>query len=86
MSSDSFIVSKYGLDGLRQHWIPGNRRRNLPPREKRQFATRVAALAWIAANPNAGAPRGLHCYRCWICGQWHLSRNGRHGDPSRRVR
>lgn len=66
---DSFVVSFYGLEGIkRQHWIPGNRRRGLGIREKRHYHTQEEALARSAhVNPGARA------YQCGVCGFWHAT-------------
>lgn len=67
---DSFVVSFFGLDGVRQHWVPGNRRRNRPAREKRRFPSEADARTFIEERHLAPASR---VYRCSICDDWHLA-------------
>ena len=67
---DSYIVSLYGLDGKREHWMPGNRRRGTPAREKRRHATEADARA--AMERNFPAKNG-RVYQCSICGDWHIA-------------
>lgn len=68
--SDSYVVSLYGLDGKREHWMPGNRRRGTGPREKRPFESEAEARAFADAS---NWPQG-EVYRCSICEKWHLSK------------
>ena len=57
---DSFIVSKFGLDGVRQHYMPGNRRTGAGMREKRPFDTEDDATDFIVAlNERETGQRGL---------------------------
>lgn len=68
-TGDSYIVSLYGLDGKRQHWMPGNRRRGTGPREKRSFPTEADASTFAAEHCRVGTT----VYRCSICGDWHTA-------------
>lgn len=70
VSGDSFIVRLFGLDGLREHWMPGNRRRGTPAREKRRFDTEAEAQAFLEAHPRM---KGGSVYQCGICDQWHTA-------------
>lgn len=69
MTGDSYIVSLYGLDGKREHWMPGNHRTGQGPREKRPFSSEEAALAFVTKNsrPNSTV------YQCGVCGFWHTA-------------
>lgn len=69
MTRDSFIVSLYGLDGKREHWMPGNRRRGTPAREKRGFPTEEAAREFCAERGWFDNP----VYKCSICGEYHTA-------------
>ena len=76
----SFIVTHYGLDGVREHWTPGNRKTGKPATEKRAFATEAEALTFIAERPYLQQPsyRGeMGAYRCGICGAFHIGRGSR---------
>lgn len=79
----SWIVSHYGLDGAREHWVPGNRRRGTEAKEKRAFQTREEAEAFIAdrSHPQKPSFRGeMGAYQCSVCGAWHIG----HGDAEAR--
>ena len=70
---ESFVVVRDGLQGKREHWVPGNFRRGTPPREKRAFATAKAALEALRDRPGK-------VYTCSICDRWHIaSVGGRRG-------
>lgn len=77
---DSFIVSHYELDGLREHWMPGNRRTGRLATEKRAFASLAEAEAFIADRPHLQGRtyRGaMGAYRCGVCGAFHIGRRER---------
>jgi hypothetical protein len=69
---DSYIVSLFGLDGKREHYMPGNRRRGTGVREKRPFDTEAEARAFIEVS---GWPNRI--YQCSICGKWHTAKPAR---------
>jgi hypothetical protein len=74
---DSYIVSLYGLDGLREHWTPGNRKTGKPATAKRTFASEAEAQTFIDERPHLQRPtrRGpMGVYRCGICGCVHIGR------------
>lgn len=68
LSGDSFIVSHYGLDGQREHMMPGNRRRGTPARAKRGYSTEAEAREAMERNRPGGS-----VYRCSICDDWHMA-------------
>lgn len=70
----SFIVSHFGLDGKREHWMPGNRRKGTEPREKVSYASEEEARQAMEKN----LPGGSY-YQCSICNAWHIA------SPKRRV-
>lgn len=70
---DSYIVSHFGLDGKREHYMPGNRRKGIGIREKRGFASEEAARRFLVDH---GLKR-MRVYRCSICDQWHTASPGR---------
>lgn len=83
----SFAVTYWGLDGVREHWTPGNRRTGKSPTEKRAFASEAEALAFIADRPHLQAqsyrgPMGV--YRCSVCGEFHIGRKERRGEATNR--
>lgn len=65
----SFVVSLYGIEGKREHWIPGNRKRGTEAHEKRGFANEEEALGHIKIHFKG---RGT-TYQCSICGKWHTA-------------
>lgn len=68
-TGDSFIVSHYGLDGLREHFMPGNRRRGTGIRTKRSFEGRPEAQAFLDRR----GWKDNVIYRCSVCGAWHTA-------------
>jgi hypothetical protein len=72
----SYVVTLYGIDGLRHHFLPGNRRRRTGIKAKRGFAKEADALAY-AAEHNL---KGFTTYLCPTCDQWHLASPKRHGQ------
>lgn len=70
MAEQSYVVSLYGLDGKREHWMPGNRRKGTGPTEKKPFDTQAEAQAFADAS---SFPQG-EVYQCSICAKWHLSK------------
>lgn len=63
---DSYVVTRDGLHGKREHWMPGNVRRGTGPREKRPFDSEQDAAE--ALGERAG-----RAYQCSICEKWHLA-------------
>lgn len=74
---DNSIVSRFGLDGKRQHWVPGNRRRGTGATEKRPFASEEAARTFIDQQRR----QGFTAYLCEICERWHIASPKRAGQP-----
>ena len=66
---DSYVVHLYGLDGKREHWMPGNRKRGLGPREKKPFDTEEEAKAFLVKHGHTG----FTTYQCSICHKWHTA-------------
>jgi hypothetical protein len=76
----SYIVALYGLEGKREHWVPGDRRRGKPATEKRAFASEAEAQAFIDDRPHLQKPsyRGaMGPYRCSVCNFFHIGRRER---------
>ena len=69
----SYVVTLYGIEGQRQHFMPGNRRKGTGVREKKPFDTEEEALAFIAKQEGDGWPRGGVAYLCSLCGKWHTA-------------
>lgn len=66
----SHVVSKYGLEGVREHWMPGNFRRQLPAREKRPFESEADARAFLVEH---GHGPDWSAYVCHVCEKWHVA-------------
>lgn len=64
----STVVTRFGLDGRREHWMPGNRRRSTGAREKRRYTSEQEAREAMEIN----LPGGSY-YQCSICSDWHIA-------------
>lgn len=59
----SYVVRRDGIDGQREHWMPGNFRRGTGPREKRGYDTEQEAREHLNGSGSV--------YQCPICDKWH---------------
>lgn len=70
MTSVSYIVERYGLEGLREHWMPGNYRRGSGPREKRPFDNESDGRCFLIEQ---GYGPEWSVYPCSICHKYHVA-------------
>lgn len=69
----SHVVSLYGIDGLREHYMPGNRRKGTGVREKKAFESEAEARAFLEAHRGRWDGPSGSVYVCGVCGKWHTA-------------
>lgn len=57
-------------NGNPEHWMPANKRRELPLRPKRGFESLEAAREYCHTHPEHSA---MVAYQCSECGEYHLA-------------